>query len=588
MNWSEVGIDISKVRGQSDSKILCPKCTPTRKNKSDRSLSVNIAKGVWHCHNCQWTGTVNTTTKIEKIYQVPQWQNTTQLSEAVVKWFADRGISQQTLITAKIGEGMEWMPQPQKEVNTIQFPYFQNGEIVNIKYRSAKKGFKMAKGAKLIFCNIDSIKESNYVIITEGEIDMLSYMEIGQKPVISVPNGASMSNNASLEYLDNTIDLFAHIKTIYLALDDDEPGRALRDELARRLGQHRCRKVLFNGFKDANELLQEDKLALEETITNAAEYPVEGIYTADDIWDDVLRIKRDGLKPGKGTTIIQLNELITFEPCYSTIITGIPNHGKSEVVDQITVDLNILHKWKVGIYSPENYPLELHFSKIASKITGIAFNEIDEKTLEKCRQYFNENFFFIMPESDLSATNILEKATHLVKKHGIKILIIDAWNKLDHQYSGNETQYISKQLDLLDVFCRINQVHLFLVAHPTKIKKDKDGNYEVPSLYDISGSANFYNKPANGISVYRRFFPDGTSHTELYIQKIKFKHWGRQGMCSLRYDVASGRYYHLTPNRSNFLEEANVKPYLYTPTQPIPKALPVVDVNEAIDDDKPF
>ncbi len=577
MNYLELGIDISKIKGSG--KTLCPKCSHTRKKKMDPCLSVNLKEGLWFCHNCEWKGSIKTQEVVEKKYFKPEWKNVTDLPEKTVKWFSARGISQQTLIQAKITTGEEWMPQINAKEKTIQFPYFQDGELINIKYRGAKKSFKMVKDAKLIFCNIDSIKDSDYAIITEGEMDMLSYMEIGEKPVISVPNGAS--KGGQLEYLDNTIECFKKLKTIFLALDDDEPGRALRDELARRLGYHRCRKVTFKGFKDANELLQSDPTLLQETIEEAVEYPVEGIYTASDIWEGVLALRRDGLKPGCGTTILQLNELITFDPGYVTVITGIPNHGKSEFLDQVVIDLNLLHEWKVGVFSPENYPLELHFSKIASKITGKHFNSLDEKEMDKVKDYFDDNFFFIMPEEDLTLESILDKAKHLVEKHGIKTLVIDAWNKLEHKFNGNETQYVSKQLDVMDLFCRINKVHLFLVAHPTKIKKDKDGNFEIPTLYDISGSANFYNKPANGISVYRRFFADGDSHTEIYVQKIKFKHWGKQGSTTLRYDTISGRYYYLTKNQRNYLDDRPVKD-MYIPTQPIPHTPPVVDVTQAI------
>lgn len=206
------------------------------------------------------------------------------------------------------------------------------------------------------------------------------------------------------------------------------------------------------------------------------------------------------------------------------------------------------------MYSPENYPLQLHFSKFAEKFIGKPFsgeNKMNHAEVELAKKHFNDNFFFIKPEDGFTLDNILAMVKSLVRKHGIDAFVIDAWNKLDHLYEVNESQYISKQLDKLSTFCEINNVHLFLVAHPTKIAKDKSsGKFEIPNLYSISGSANFYNKTDNGICVYRNY---DSGLTEVYIQKVKFKHWGIIGNCAFAWDSENGRYYNGTPDNSNWI-----------------------------------
>jgi twinkle protein len=72
-------------------------------------------------------------------YKKPKWINKTELSTKVVQWFEVRKISQNTLLKAKITDSIEWMPQTQKEENTINFNYFRNEELINIKYRDGKK-----------------------------------------------------------------------------------------------------------------------------------------------------------------------------------------------------------------------------------------------------------------------------------------------------------------------------------------------------------------------------------------------------------------------------------------------------------------
>jgi len=541
---------IIDVKRSGENSMPCPECSKDRKKQNAKPFSWDAAKGVGHCLHCgakfgrKLEGPYVKSNLTDQSYVRPEWRNVTELEDDVLKFFTDRGISQRTVIKAKITQGRTFFPQLEKEAKTIEFNYFRNDELINIKYRGPKKSFKLYKDAELIFYNIDSMIDMDYVIITEGEMDALSYMEMGFDSVISVPNGATKSSQQRLQYLDNCIDLFENIETIYLATDDDEPGRILQEELARRLGKYRCRKVSYFSHKDANELLMTDKLCITDTITNAEPYPIEGIITVDDLADDIWRLKREGLKPGCGISINSFNELLTFEPGYLTVVTGIPNHGKSEFLDQIMVDLSVMHNWRFGIFSPENYPIQLHFSKIAAKLLGESFNSVEDFQVVQAMDYYRDNFVHIVPKEDNSVESIVEHATQLVKRYGINGLVIDAWNKLEHDYSSNETVYISKQLDVIINFAQKYGVHIFVVAHPTKMQRDKQtGAYMVPTIYDMAGSAHFYNKSHNGISVYRHFHEDGTSTPEVFVQKVKFKHWGRQGSLMLQYDISSGRFY---------------------------------------------
>lgn len=126
--------------------------------------------------------------------------------------------------------------------------------------------------------------------------------------------------------------------------------------------------------------------------------------------------------------------------------------------------------------------------------------------------------------------------------------MIDAWNKLEHKYNNNESKYIGESLDKLAVFCETNNVACFLVAHPTKMQKDKFGNFEVANLYSISGSSNFFNKTDGGFCVHRDF---DNEKTIVYIQKVKFSHWGQTGMCEFKYDLESGRFNELDKDLYN-------------------------------------
>ena len=540
--YLKYGIEIPNGRTTGQAYTTCPKCSQDRKKKNIKCLGVQLDDKVWHCNHCGWKGHLKSIEK--KIYVKPIWTNNTNLSDKVVKWFNDRGISQQTLIETKIGEGEEWMPQTQKKENTIQFNYFKDGELVNTKYRTGRKDFKLFKDAELIFYNLDCVKNSDSIYIVEGEIDALSFIESGIKNVISVPNGANKNTN-NLQYLDNCIDYFDNIKEIYLATDSDIAGRNLQEELANRFGKERCFKIDFKDCKDANEyLLKYGKIDLIDRVKNKISFPLEGIFTISDISDEIDDMYENGLERGKTIGLPKTDKCVSFVKGYLSIITGIPSHGKSEYLDFLLLRLNMIHKWKGAFFSPENRPLKLHFSKMSEKLIGKSwdgYGRISVMEKDASKDYFNEKVWFIKPNKNFTLTSILEKVNQLVVRNGIDYFVIDAWNKLEHKYSESETKYIGESLDEISNFCETKNVHCFLIAHPTKIKKDKNtGIYEVPALYDIAGSSNFYNKADVGICVYRDF---DKKETNVYFQKVKFKHWGEGGCVTYKYDIPSGRYY---------------------------------------------
>jgi twinkle protein len=546
MDYRDFNIDIRSTKTAGEVVCTCPQCSPTRKKKNDKCLSVNLDKKTWFCHHCGWKGAL---IEKEQEYIKPEWKNKTDLSEGLVKWFEGRGISQKTLKEVKISEGKEWMPQTNKEENTVQFNYFRNGELINVKYRDARKNFKLHKNSELIFYNIDSIKGSNYVIINEGEVDTLSFIEAGFKSVVSVPNGANLNSN-NMQYVDNCISLFDEVETIYLAVDNDIAGRKLRSELAERFGIDRCKYIEFEEFKDANDLLKHKGTGiLRDCFENALEFPLEGVFTISDIDNDINDMYENGLDNGVNTGMHDFDELLRFAKGYITTITGIPGHGKSDFLDQIVLKIHLRHKWRFAFYSPENKPTKLHISKLARKLIGKKWfgeNNISVFELAEVKRVLNNNFWFIKPEKDFTLDGILRHVKQLKKTKGIDAFIIDAWNKLEHKYTQNETKYIGESLDKIAEFCEINNVHCFLVAHPIKIQKDKTtGLYDIPNLYSIAGSANFYNKSDNGISVYRNY---STHMTEIYVQKVKFSHWGRIGNTQFSYDLDSGRFLSDTDN----------------------------------------
>jgi twinkle protein len=566
----DIGIETKRSAGQD--KVLCPKCSSDRKNKKDPCLSIDLGTGEYNCHNqCGFKGGViknrDSFVPKPKEYIKPVFNNRTQLCNGMIKYFEGRCIYQQSLLDFKITESVRYMPKLEKEVNTINFNYFREGELVNIKFRPAKKAFVMVKDAELIFYNLDAIKDSEWCVITEGEIDCISFHQSGIKEVVSVPNGAS--KGANLEYLDNCIDYFSNKTKIIIATDNDEAGASLRDELARRLGYDICFKVDFGDCKDANEFLQAhgpEKLSKLISKDALVEFPMAGIITADMVWEDVEWLLEHGLKRGDITGVLDdFDKLVSFVPGQLMALTGIPNHGKSPFALLIMASLSLNAKWKWGIYSPEHKPLAIFLVKICELLlgkrarSGFGFAK-SEKDLAK--DFISEHFIFIEPEDDnYSLDSILDKAKRLVTRKGIRGLLIDPWNKLEHNMGkgDNETMYISKELDKVIKFNQRNSVFSIIIAHPTKIRKNlKSTLFEVPNLYDIAGSANWFNKVDIGVCFYRNF---QTGMSEIYVQKIKYEHLGMQGMCEVKYNVNNSRFVNLNGgwDNSNWLLPKNAQ-----------------------------
>ena len=293
------GLEVGKNQG------VCPKSTVCRqpKNHKKKCASYDWERGLGTCHNCSTSFQLHTYQRKgsnERVYNRPEFSTKTHKkpSSKVVEWFKTRGISQKTLTDLNVSEGPEFMPQTGKSENTIKFNYMMGDQLINIKYRDGRKNFKLYKGAEKVFYNINSIIGYDTCVITEGEMDTLAFHEAGVTNVISVPNGATLTNN-NLDYLDNCIDYFEDKERILLAIDKDEAGQMLQQELVRRLGAEVCYLVDFDDCKDANDyLIKYGPEKLSRCIQDARPVPLENVTTFKDIEADVTDFVKNGFKPG--------------------------------------------------------------------------------------------------------------------------------------------------------------------------------------------------------------------------------------------------------------------------------------------------
>lgn len=264
-----------------------------------------------------------------------------------------------------------------------------------------------------------------------------------------------------------------------------------------------------------------------------------------ELWD------KGGLPRGALPGWPSLDKLYSVAPGQWTLVTGWPGSGKSEWLDSVMVNLAKAGRWRFVIYSPENWPLALHHAKIIEKYIGKPFNpgptqRLDEVELDEAEHWMHGKFLFAKPEKP-DIFSILNEANGYIGAAGTFNfgIVLDPWNHLEHHrpQGMSETEYVSETLSEIIRWVRERNTHLWLVAHPSKLARTKEGSLPVPTPHDIAGSVHFWNKADNCIAVSRDQKNYAKQEVDIHVQKIRFKHIGHIGLATLLYDRVTGRYF---------------------------------------------
>ena len=555
--FADFGIDTrGKLSGEL--KTVCPRCSASRKKRNFPCLNVNLDKSVWHCWHCDWAGGLakgeySAPTITKRYYRKPDYvAQSSGLPEGPVAWFAKRGIPEAVLRRNAIGYGTAYFPQVEEERTCVLFPYRRAGEVVNVKYRTADKLFRMEGGCERVLYGLDDV--GAMLVWVEGEIDKLSVEVAGYTSCVSVPDGAPAPDSKSYESKFDFLDAkeLEAAKMHLIAVDNDPPGLRLREELVRRLGPEKCLIVDWpDGCKDANDVLvTHGQNVLVDCLQNARELPIEGAHEVTDFIDDVNRVYESGIPTGISTGWESMDALYKVRPGDVAVITGAPNSGKSEWLDALMVNLAMRQGWRFAVFSPEQGSPAEHLAKLMEKYTGKPFNpgpneRITPADKDRALTWLREHVVLIDPE-DPSLDRLLDTAKQLVMRKGVRGVILDPWTEIEtaRPATVTETEHIGQALRTVRRFARGHQVAVWIVAHPKMLQRDpKTGQYPVVGPYEISGSANWHNKPDVCISVWRKRDPScPSSEVEVHVQKIKSKYIGQLGMARLDWDRVTGRY----------------------------------------------
>lgn len=458
-----------------------------------------------------------------------------ELTDAHKKILQERGITLETAtkfgLTSSHEGGKDW----------LVIPYFMEGKLVNRKFRTlgASKEFRQDKGARKCFWNADAIKDCDELVITEGELDALIAIQCGYN-AISVPDGAPKEsiegNSVKYDYLSD-IPLTSP-KNIILAVDSDAAGSALLHDLSIRLGKHRCLWVKYpQGCKDLNEtFVKYGKRGVDAVFEKKQYVKVDGLYKMSELPPVPTYEAYDvGISGLEAHMRLRRGDL--------SVLTGIPSHGKSTFVNNLCFNMAEKHHWHVTFASFEQPPQTEHRYALRTLFTCYDHKSQTPEQRKAADSFIEERFSFIVPDDDTGVSDLnwlLEMCAAAVTRNNSAMIVIDPWNEMEHTQDKGETltQYVGRAIKDLKRFARLYKVHVMVVAHPAKMRRNKDGEFPIPDLYDISDSAHWYNKPDQGFVVHR----DGDT-TIFRVAKSRYHATlGKPAEIKLSFNPNNGRY----------------------------------------------
>ena len=464
-------------------------------------------------------------------------------------WLNDRGID--PTLAEKFG--LETVRMEGRDVLSV--PYVEHGKVINHKYRQAsdKQFQRMDKDAPLTLLNHDCLLDESLaqtpLIITEGEWDLLAIMTAGKRRVVSVPNGApaqasdddQLAEGARYAWYWRHEGLLNKVKQIIIAVDNDEPGKALAADLVRLFGPARCMFIDYPRFcKDPNDIaLNWSHQRLIEVLDAAKPYPVKGLYGVDEFPELPAYQKWS-------TGIAELDNLFQVVPKTFTVVTGFAGQGKTSFLMWLIANL-MRSGVHVTIASFETDIKPIFVRKLRAAIIGAGeYADHDSKELEYADSLIRRHLAIIAhsPTDDddaLGVEDVLELARASVIRNGTRMLIIDPWNEIDHKRGRDEseTDYTGRAIRMMKRFAKQNDIALWVIAHPSK-PSQVYAKSKMPGLYDISGSANWANKADYGI-VFQIKSRDYWTST-IAVTKVRMGLPGKMGQVVLQFDPRRSRY----------------------------------------------
>lgn len=619
-------------------KARCPRCSDGRKKSQDKCAQVTSINGGWnwHCHHCG-AGEGEFISNQTKEQELDAWKRANPISsknaqnsalktqsntnynnvqdnaentqnnapkvkpakvamvakysQAFLAAWEARGIGEQTLRLLGTNEVQYYIPKLGGSVNCSQFPIIRKGELIAYKYRAiGSKDFAISKDSELGFYNFDWIEQANklnkpieYVIVTEGEVDVHTWVQCGYATVISPPNGANNLSFMDKYFADKS---FRNVKYFILATDNDAAGLKFREEFARRVGKSKCRILQYKQHpteqrecKDTNEMYQLFGIEPFRDL-DLRSYAIEGVHTLNDVRDKLDALREEGYEPYMKIGIPSVDSLFTWSlGAQLSILSAPPNSAKTDVILNVAMRLAVLHDAKIGIMSPESGEaadiyaalivlyLGKHFvRKPFGAPAGSMIEVATDAEANEAREFIGKHFFCYSCEAaSINTDDFMRIGSDLVESYGVNMLICDPYNFLSDAFTPEHgdammSNYLNGNLQKIKHFSYERNVHTVLIPHPKQMQPMQ----RMLDFGDINGGAAWGNKIDNILFVNRLYakaipnYPkevqelatkssadsfnvDLGDHIEFIVRKVKKRWAGRRGETAIAYQLTTGR-----------------------------------------------
>ena len=285
--------------------------------------------------------------------------------------------------------------------------------------------------------------------------------------------------------------------------------------------------------------------------------PAKDVILLNDVRSKILYTYEHGTSLGETTHFPQLDEVFRHKRGEITLMHGIGNHGKSQMLMQLLLVKALKDGYKYGVFSPENMPVEEFYKDIIHAYVGKSTerhhsNQMSREELDVAMDFVNDHFFLIYPENEDPTPDYINKRfNELIIKHKIDGCVIDPYNQLDNdinRMSGREDLYLSMFLTKAKKFAVSHNVFYYIITHPKSGLK-KDGlDYECPNVFDLSGGAMWNNKCDNILVTHRPYYTSDKTNTDVLFKSQKIKKQklnGIPGDVLLFFDRRTSRYYQM-------------------------------------------
>lgn len=565
--FEAMGINTHGKAGQFKIKY-CPTCKANgHKNDNDYSVSINSNLGKGRCWKCGTLFIIDdeSTTSVKVIEDDNSWtppsrEKLENLEEAGMAFLVSRRITNEAAEHAMVCQSTG-----AKDSQWLAFLYYENGVLVNVKYRKLdKKGFQQSPNGKHIVYNYDNCKGKKKIVLVEGEMDVLAFMSAGYGlpnddwGICSLdsgsPNLKDKNIDGKLKCVTNSYDIFEQAEEIYLAMDGDANGQRMQRELIRRLDSSKIKIIQFTDDeqdKDANAVLMWGDL--KKKVSEAVDFTPDGIFTFDNSWDEIVDALENGFAEGSTTYFPSIDERFQWRTGDVTILTGYNNDGKSTLLSNMTTIKGLKDEWPTALFSPESMPKAKFFLKTAGMVTGRStktgwHDSLTKDDLLEAKRLMHNLLFMVHPSEAKTLDALFERFEYLVKRYGVRIVVIDPLNTIEGLFSKaiSIDQGISDLMGRLKTFALEYDVAIVLVAHQNPPKQDAGTkDYEKPSKYRIKNGGTISDKADNVLLLWRPLSFSVPTDTRVTLISEKLKDdglTGKKGDCEVDFMWQHNRY----------------------------------------------